>query len=83
MEASTKPTDPAPDCTSVCETFTLFPKLPIELRLKIWEEALPGPRIIEIHHDDNRLYNFEGEDEVNRIEVKLPPPILHSVCQES
>jgi hypothetical protein len=28
--------------------FTLFPQLPIELRLKIWKYALPGPRIITI-----------------------------------
>ncbi|KAF8860144.1 hypothetical protein BDZ45DRAFT_741750 [Acephala macrosclerotiorum] len=30
------------------DEFTLFPKLPIELRLKIWNEALPGPRVVEI-----------------------------------
>ncbi|KAH7308738.1 hypothetical protein BKA65DRAFT_601610 [Rhexocercosporidium sp. MPI-PUGE-AT-0058] len=28
--------------------FTLFPKLPIELRFKVWEEATPGPRVIKI-----------------------------------
>jgi hypothetical protein len=27
--------------------FTLFPKLPTELRLVIWEMVLPGPRILE------------------------------------
>jgi hypothetical protein len=27
-------------------TFTLFEKLPTELRLKIWEFAIPGPRVI-------------------------------------
>lgn len=27
--------------------FHFFPKLPIELRLKIWKNALPGPRYIE------------------------------------
>jgi hypothetical protein len=32
------------------EEFTLFPKLPIELRLKIWKAALPGPRVIEFSH---------------------------------
>ncbi|KAL2064635.1 hypothetical protein VTL71DRAFT_3772 [Oculimacula yallundae] len=30
------------------DSFTLFPWLPIELRLKVWEHALPGPRVIEI-----------------------------------
>jgi hypothetical protein len=30
-------------------TFTLFPKLPPELRVKIWEYALPeGPRVIKV-----------------------------------
>jgi len=29
-------------------SFTLFPALPSELRLKIWKFALPEPRIIEI-----------------------------------
>jgi hypothetical protein len=28
--------------------FMLFPRLPIELRLKIWKYALPGPRVVEI-----------------------------------
>lgn len=27
-------------------SFRYFPKLPLELRLMVWEEALPGPRII-------------------------------------
>lgn len=30
------------------ETFTLFPKLPIELRLKIWKYALPNSRVVEV-----------------------------------
>ncbi|CZR55169.1 uncharacterized protein PAC_05055 [Phialocephala subalpina] len=30
------------------EVFTLFPELPIELRLKIWNEAMPGLRVVEI-----------------------------------
>jgi hypothetical protein len=28
--------------------FAIFPKLPIEIRFKIWKMALPGPRIVEI-----------------------------------
>jgi 2EXR family len=28
--------------------FTLFPKLPAELRVKIWKNALPGPRVIPL-----------------------------------
>jgi hypothetical protein len=29
-------------------TFTIFNRLPIEVRLQIWEAALPGPRLINI-----------------------------------
>lgn len=32
---------------TMASQFSLFPILPPELRLKIWEYALPGPRIIE------------------------------------
>jgi len=36
---------------SLLTKFTLFPELPVELRLKIWGSALPpGPRIIEIYN---------------------------------
>jgi hypothetical protein len=30
------------------DTFTLFPKLPPELRIKVWGFALPEPRVVEI-----------------------------------
>jgi hypothetical protein len=30
-------------------TFSLFPKLPVELQTQIWLYALPGPRVIELH----------------------------------
>lgn len=30
-------------------TFTFFPKLPMELRLKIWKHTLPGTRLIHFH----------------------------------
>ena len=29
--------------------FTKFPEFPMEIRLKIWKDALPGPRIV--HYD--------------------------------
>lgn len=35
--------------TGAIGQFIFFPKLPIELRLKIWELALPGPRIVEAY----------------------------------
>jgi hypothetical protein len=29
--------------------FTLFPKLPAELQIKIWEHAIPPPRLFRIN----------------------------------
>jgi hypothetical protein len=63
-------------------TFTLFLKLPTEIRLMIWQAALPGPRIIEA------LYDFEWADDGESCKNKLirtnqpPPPTLH-ICRES
>jgi 2EXR family len=50
-------TEPSPPTVSmnpslapqILTEFTLFPCLPIELRIKIWRHALPGPRIIEFY----------------------------------
>ncbi|KAH9222737.1 hypothetical protein DL95DRAFT_258460, partial [Leptodontidium sp. 2 PMI_412] len=28
-----------------------FPKLPAELRFKIWILSLPGPRVVELHYN--------------------------------
>ncbi|CZR55174.1 uncharacterized protein PAC_05060 [Phialocephala subalpina] len=38
------------------DKFTLFGKLPIELRLKIWDECMPGPRVIEVLWNEARGY---------------------------
>jgi 2EXR family len=32
--------------------FTLFPKLPLEMRLMIWKHSLPGPRLMEVFYED-------------------------------
>ncbi|KAF8860147.1 hypothetical protein BDZ45DRAFT_741754 [Acephala macrosclerotiorum] len=57
------------------EKFTLFPKLPIELRLKIWDEAMPGPRVIEllVHHGRNGM----GDPGIAYTDCKTPS-ILHA-----
>ena len=39
-------TEPLVEVTPL--TFTLFPGLPLELRLMVWKFALPGPRIITV-----------------------------------
>ncbi|KAE9380074.1 hypothetical protein N431DRAFT_309705, partial [Stipitochalara longipes BDJ] len=36
-----------PDADSA-NKFTVFPKLPAELQLKMWKYAIPGPRIIKL-----------------------------------
>jgi len=50
-----------PSIQEPAQEFTCFPKLPIELRLKIWECHLPGPRIIEIYEEE-RLYGTKPFD---------------------
>jgi hypothetical protein len=39
---------PAPDHDCPATRFTLFPKLPVELRLKAWRYAFPPPRTLRI-----------------------------------
>ncbi|KAG4433669.1 hypothetical protein IFR05_010837 [Cadophora sp. M221] len=44
--------------------FTLFPKLPLEIRQMIWERALPNPRILEIRqgHLRKTIGGWEAEN---------------------
>jgi hypothetical protein len=39
-------TRPLNDHNSVPVTFTVFPKLPMELQLRIWKLTIPGPRVV-------------------------------------
>jgi hypothetical protein len=57
-------------------TFTVFRKLPVELRLKIWEYALPGRRVLVLKFYDD----YNGK---NHIECANPPPVISKVCRES
>jgi len=41
--------------------FTLFQKLPPELRNKIWQSSHPGPRIAKIIHDPKDMAIIEVE----------------------
>jgi hypothetical protein len=36
------------EASELLTAFTLFPELPTELQLKIWEHAIPGPRVMKI-----------------------------------
>jgi hypothetical protein len=58
------------------QTFTLFPKFPAELQLKIWEMAMPGPRVIKIGYL-RELGNFPLCQKSPKI-----PSLLHA-CHDS
>ncbi|PMD23037.1 hypothetical protein NA56DRAFT_644614 [Hyaloscypha hepaticicola] len=45
------------------QTFPLFPKLPKEIRLMIWELTLPGPRIVHLQQRKLKTTIGEWEDE--------------------
>lgn len=71
-----------PTTTTPPHDFPLFSKLPTELRVMIWREVLPGPRLVEA--------NFQFEDNVYRFGSapmycmsRTSPPALLSVCYES
>jgi hypothetical protein len=66
---------------ALLETFTLFPHLPFELRLKIWEYALSEPRtvIISCHRgmlDKERRF-------AKAFSSPTPPPSVLHVSRES
>jgi hypothetical protein len=58
-------------------TFTLFPQLPTELRLKIWKEAIPGePRVI--------IFKLKGKGLSDpRIHAAAKTPAIFQTNQES
>ncbi|KAL2069110.1 hypothetical protein VTL71DRAFT_15448 [Oculimacula yallundae] len=67
LSAKAIPSSPSPDSSlstkseteveqCALKTFMLFPKLPVELRLRVWKEAYPNPRWIEIHFDTAEDY---------------------------
>ncbi|KAF8860142.1 hypothetical protein BDZ45DRAFT_724856 [Acephala macrosclerotiorum] len=66
---STRASDDGEELT----VFTLFPQLPIELRHMIWDEVLPGPRVIEI------LYRRSKR----QVDTDCENPMLLYVNQES
>jgi hypothetical protein len=62
-------------------TFTLFPKLPIELRLKIWQLSFPSCH--EVNFAAIRTLSLWRGKEVTEMEDNLPLPISLSINQES
>jgi hypothetical protein len=62
-------------------TFTLFPKLPAELRFRVWKYAHPDPRYIEVQ----MINGSAGADQARcwRVKTKHEAPTLFFVCHKS
>jgi hypothetical protein len=68
-----------------CSSFTLFPELPSELRLKIWRTSLPGPRVVGIQYKIGYESGLDGKMIQAFAGWKSPDPVpivLHA-CHES
>jgi len=66
------------------QSFTLFPTLPTELRLKIWQCVIPGPRDVTIQYrtkyeefNGKNVYTFVGWTSHD------PVPLVLHICHES
>jgi hypothetical protein len=76
------PLSKLPAFTTPGPRFTLFPKLPAELRLMIWKAALPGPRLVEVNFGfKNNEFCF-GSELASCTSPTAPPAIL-GACGES
>lgn len=64
-------------------TFTLFPKLSLELRLKVWRLCFPNPREILISINSGKHYENYADDQICELQRKLPLPITLHICTES
>ena len=68
------PSEPKP-------TFTLFPKLPTELRHKIIRYSLPGPRLVHLYFKKGDFSYENGAISPMISEVEFP--VMLHVCRES
>jgi hypothetical protein len=60
-------------------TFTLFPKLPAELRLRVWKYSLPGPQYIEVQMSLSSFIQYPQWKFVSQDKA----PAAFFVCHES
>lgn len=66
------------------QTFTLFPLLPTELRLKIWNLTIPGPRTVTIHYKTRPLKKHQGNAFPSSRWISPDPnPLPLQICHES
>jgi 2EXR family len=66
-------------------TFTCFPKLPLELQRKIWENSLPDPQFIEVRNEpwdmERAVESYDGRHW--HIACKDKAPAIFFVCKET
>lgn len=62
-----------PTMQAPLNSFTCFPKLPLELRFKIWQAMTPGPRIIEVKWDKKKDQYYTA----------CSVPVVLHICKES
>ncbi|OBT69552.1 hypothetical protein VE03_01110 [Pseudogymnoascus sp. 23342-1-I1] len=66
------------------KSFELFPQLPTELRLMVWEFCLPGPRVVDIRMCRKSIPTSTGELlDVSRFISSVDHPVMLHVCSES
>lgn len=63
--------------------FDLFSKLPIELRLRIWDEARPAARIVKLIWSKKFHENQSGFSRTHNITSRARVPNLLHTCSES
>ncbi len=70
--------------SSCLATFTVFPELPFELRLKVWKYVAPGPRTVTISYESHAT-RYKGKN-ISRFDgwgTPDPPPVILHICHES
>jgi hypothetical protein len=56
-------------------TFKLFPKLPLDLRLLVWRYTFPGPRLVSLDYaKGNRIFKIPDDLHATR-NIELPPTL--------
>lgn len=82
MASSSPKTSKVADGSS-STTFPFFRALPLEIQIKIWEQAIPEPRIIEIHEQQYCLKKYKSRwrwehAQLTYVTDVFVPAILHA-----
>lgn len=72
------------ELSSPTKNFTLFPLLPLELRLKIWSYMSPGPRNLSIQYNMSSQYSSSrATPSFGGWTSPSPVPVILHICHES